>query len=112
MPFWRTVTVSFGCHTTHIVNIELTAFEGSVNTFRSQPRWLAHVRFRLPYLGWRSTSLGLGDLTLGSCGNAFGVKKDDFVAQMQTYDSKATYRHSMQKMWVMVSQDSHATVLR
>jgi hypothetical protein len=31
MPFWRTVTVSFGCHTTHIVNIESTAFEGSDN---------------------------------------------------------------------------------
>ena len=74
MPFWRTVTVSFGCHTTHIVNIESTAFECSVNTFRSQPRWLALVRFRLQYLGWRSTSLGLGELTPGSCGNAFGVK--------------------------------------
>ena len=74
IPFWRTVTVSFGCHTTHIVNIESTAFECSVNTFRSQPRWLALVRFRLQYLGWRSTSLGLGELTLGSCGNAFGVK--------------------------------------
>ena len=32
------------------------------------------VRFRLQYLGWRSTSLGLGELTPGSCGNAFGVK--------------------------------------
>jgi len=31
MPFWRTVTVSFGCHTTHIVNIEVTAIEGSNN---------------------------------------------------------------------------------
>jgi hypothetical protein len=31
MPFWRTVTVSFGCHITHIVNIESTAFEGSDN---------------------------------------------------------------------------------
>jgi hypothetical protein len=37
------------------------------------------VRFRLQYLGWRSTSLGLGELTPGYCGNAFGVKKDDFV---------------------------------
>jgi hypothetical protein len=31
MPFWRTVTVSFDCHTTHIINIESTAFEGSDN---------------------------------------------------------------------------------
>jgi hypothetical protein len=36
--------------------------------------WLALVRFRLQYLGWRSTSLGLGELTPGYCGNAFGVK--------------------------------------
>jgi len=73
MPIWRTVTVSFGCHTTQIVNIESTAFEGSVKTFRSQPRWLALVRFGLQYLGWRSTSLGLGELPPGYCGNAFGV---------------------------------------
>jgi hypothetical protein len=48
------------------------------------------VRFGLQYLGWRSTSLGLGELTLGSCGNAFGVKKDDFHAQMETFDSRAS----------------------
>jgi hypothetical protein len=55
-------------------NIESTAFEGSVNTFRSQPRGLSLVRFGLQYVGWRSTSLGLGELTPGYCGNAFGVK--------------------------------------
>jgi len=48
------------------------------------------VRFGLQYLGWRSTSLGLGELTPGYCGNAFGVKKDGFVAQMETFDSSAT----------------------
>jgi hypothetical protein len=50
--------------------------------------WLALVRFRLQYLGWRTTSLGLGELTLRYCGNAFGVKKGDFVAQMETLDSR------------------------
>jgi hypothetical protein len=31
MPFWRTVAVSFGRHTTHIVSIESPVFEGSDN---------------------------------------------------------------------------------
>ena len=56
----------------------------------SQACWLALVRFRLQYLGWRSTSLGLGELTPGYCGNAFGVKKDASFAEMQTFDSGAT----------------------
>ncbi|MFT7640023.1 MAG: hypothetical protein ACI9G1_001761, partial [Pirellulaceae bacterium] len=33
--------------------------------------------FGLQYLGWRSTSLGLGELTPGYCGNAFGVKRSN-----------------------------------
>jgi hypothetical protein len=74
MPFWRTVTVSFGCTLRKFSNIESTAFEGSASTFRSQPPWLALVRSGLQYLGWRSASLWLGELTPGYCGNAFGVK--------------------------------------
>jgi len=31
MPFWRTVIVTLGRHSTHIVSIELAAFEGSDN---------------------------------------------------------------------------------
>jgi hypothetical protein len=60
-------------------DIDSTAIEGRITRCVSQACWLALVRFRLQYLGWRSTSLGLGELTPGYCGNAFGVKKDDFV---------------------------------
>jgi hypothetical protein len=63
------------------------------------------VRFGLQYLGWRSTSLGLDELTPGSCGNAFGVKKDNFDAQMETFDSRASIGAECKKMWVMISQD-------
>ena len=58
----------------------------------SQACWLALVRFRLQYLGWRSTSLGLGELTPGYCGNAFGVKKDDFVCRNANFRFEGYYR--------------------
>ena len=60
-----------------------------MNTFRSQPRWLALVRFGLQYLGWRSTSLGLGELTPGSCGNAFGVNRIAELNHITTCENTA-----------------------
>ena len=49
-------------------------------------------RFRPQSLGWRSTSLGLGELTPGYCGNAFGVKKDDFVCSNANFRFENYYR--------------------
>jgi hypothetical protein len=94
MLFWRTVTASFGCHTTHIVQsrVESTAFEGSENAL-CYPNVLARPCSIWPqYLGWRSTSLGLGELTPGYCGNAFGVKKDDLVCANANFRFEGYYR--------------------
>ena len=40
-------------------------FEGSENASRSGAYWLALFHFDVRYLGWRSSSLGLVELTLG-----------------------------------------------